>query len=166
MLWLIIPFALCLLLAGIVSAQEPAAPDANEDLFAGAEDPLHDIPTFGWAFVKMLLVLGGILLGLFVLAKWVLPRIVRTPAVTGKSTLIEVLDVRRLEPRKNLYLVRVAGQCFLFATSEAGVQTLSGGTLDNEEVTAAIEAALGAKGSKGKHESSARPFKQVLEQSG
>jgi flagellar biogenesis protein FliO len=166
MLWLVVPFTLCVLLVAVVSAQERVPPNANEELFKGAEEPLYDIPTFGWAFVKMLLVLGGILLGLFVLAKWVLPRIVRTPAVTGKSTLIEVLDVRRLEPRKNLYLVRVVGRCFLVATSEAGVQTLSGGTLDDEEVTAAVEAALAAKGSKSKQEGSARSFKQVLDRSG
>ncbi len=119
---------------GVVFGADPLAPTGEGDLIEG-------MPSFGWAFVKMMVVLAAILLGLLVISKWVLPRFLRTAPMRRSGAIIEVLDVRRLEPRKNVYLIRVADQCFLIGTSEAGFQTLSGGKLETAEVEAALNAA-------------------------
>ena len=141
--------------AGFVLAADP------DPLSAPA---LDDLPSFGWAFVKMILVLAAILVGLLLLAKLVLPRLGFRPAV-GRSTVIEIVEGSRLEPRKNVYLIRVAGQYLLVGTSENGVHTLAGGPLDQEAIARDLETARSAAGggnAAGGSETSKRSFVDLL----
>ena len=133
---------ICLVIAVVMSAHVPNVVFGAEITSPlGGDHPLEDIPSFGWVFVKMMVVLGAILLGLLVISKWILPRLMRTTPITRGGTIIEVLDVRRLEPKRTVHLVRVANKCFLIGTSEAGIQMLSGGELQSADVESALSAA-------------------------
>ena len=88
----------------------------------------------------MLMVLGGIILALLVLARVLAARGGRR-LLASRGNVVEVVEVTRLEPRKSIYVIKVAGKFFLIGTTESGIQVLAGGPLDQE----AVEAALGAK---------------------
>lgn len=119
-----------------------AAANCAAQTSSPVSDALAGMPDLGWVLVKMLLALGAIVGGLLIAA-----RILSRRGVAGvlgrRGGLIEVIDVTRLEPRRAVYLVRVAGQFVLLGTSETGVHTLAGGALDGE----AIEAALRSRSS-------------------
>ena len=83
--------------------------------------------------VRVGLWLGVLLIGLFLLVKF-LPRWLRTrPAGAG---LIDVVDRRAIEGRRALLLVRVGEQYFLVGSSESGLTLLSGGELRASELDA------------------------------
>src|SRR5256885_11194575 len=71
--------------------------------------------------VSLLAIIGGLLL----VAK-VLPRLMgrRMPSARGK--VITVLEAHRLEPRKSIYLIRVADECYLVGSSGDRLETLAG----------------------------------------
>jgi flagellar protein FliO/FliZ len=92
-------------------------------------------------FLRMVLSLGavlGLMIGLMYLVKrFVLP---------GSSSLrtavqVEVLGRRALQPKKSVFVVRVAGKVLVLGISEHGMQTLS--ELSEEDVeTASLAPAL------------------------
>ncbi|MFQ5590774.1 MAG: flagellar biosynthetic protein FliO [Phycisphaerae bacterium] len=140
------------LMLGLTAAS--GAFGADPELPAGNGGLLEDMPSFGWAFIKMMIVLAAILIGLLVVAKWVLPKLMRTTPLGFSGGIIEVLDVQRLEPRRNIYLIRVAGECFLIGTSEGGIQTLSGGKLEASEVEVLLRAAADRRKSRASRQAS------------
>lgn len=86
-------------------------------------DPGFD---FGSALLRMILVLGGVVVALLLAAKF-LPRLlgVRTPEMKGKR--IEIMESRRLEPRKSLYLVRVGKKELLLAATAERCEVIASG---------------------------------------
>lgn len=71
-------------------------------------------------FLRVTLVLAGVLTLAWAGLRWGLPRFVG-PVAKGP---IEVIARQSLEPRKTLYLVRTGGREMLLAASENGVALL------------------------------------------
>lgn len=104
------------------------------------KDALSDLPSYSQAIWRMVVSLLAIIVALLVAAKslsWWLAR--RPGRQTGR--LIEVVEQQRLEPRKSVYLLRVAGQYLLVGSSEGHLQTLAGGELDQQKIAAALRQA-------------------------
>lgn len=79
----------------------------------------------GWMFMKMFGALGLLLLLMWVLVKFVVPLLTRRGYLRGQEAgLISVVQRFALEPRKNLYLIEVAGQRKLVGTSEKSIEYL------------------------------------------
>lgn len=87
-----------------------------------------------WDYLKMLLLLGGMVAGSYWLVR-----------VSGKAGVgrraggpIEVLASFPLEPRKTLYLVKVGGETLLVGSSEQSIsllKTLPPGAVDEQALT-------------------------------
>ena len=78
----------------------------------------------GWGeYVRLMLVLGGILALAVVAIRFWIPRMALWKR--SASGPIEICARLSLEPRRTLYIVKAAGSYMLLATSEAGVQHLS-----------------------------------------
>jgi flagellar biosynthetic protein FliO len=102
-----------------------------------ASDPAKEIGAINSGvleYLKLVLVLGLILALAFVVLRVVLPR------VTGVRTLgpgvIEVAARYPLEPKKNLYVIRVGEDYFLVGTTESGMHYLT--TLAPGHIEAAL----------------------------
>ena len=104
----------------------------------GAVD-LDALPDFGAQLVKMLLVLAALLALLIVLAK-LLPRWIAPKGPKGADGLLEIVERRAVDAKKSLLLVRVAGRFYLVGSSDAGLQPLSGGELDQAALRALVDA--------------------------
>ena len=104
-----------------VSATSPAQPSAVFD----------NTPSFAASLTRMFLTLGAILAGLFALL-YLIRRRSCTGLPVGRNRLIEVLDTRRLEPRRTLYLVRIGGQIHLIGSAESGLCALARGLKDRD----------------------------------
>lgn len=109
----------------------------QEEFETPAQDALESLPSYGWAFVKMIVVLAAIIAALLVTAKIVAGRWGRR-SLFGGGHIVEVVEVTRLEARKSIYLIKVAGQFLLVGVTENGVQSLAGGELDQELLEAAV----------------------------
>ena len=96
-------------------------------------DPFADLPSYGDMIRRTAYTLLGILIA-FILAAKYLPRLFGRAPFTSRGRLIQVIERHPLEPRKTIYLIKVADQYFLIASTPEGVQTLSGGTLDQEMI--------------------------------
>jgi flagellar protein FliO/FliZ len=93
--------------------------------------------------LQTILWLGVVCALIYVGFRWLLPRL-----AVARSThrMVRVVDAVALEPRKNLYVIEVAGRWMLVAASDAGVQLI--GELDAaaaEEAAAAAPARASAK---------------------
>lgn len=115
-----------------VSTVAQGTPDPN------TTDPaLGDLPSYGDALFRMLLVLALIVGGLLILAKF-LPRWLNARGLgTGSAKHIEVIDRVQLEPRRSLYLVKLAGRHYFLGSSETGVQLLREEPIDLDGLDAA-----------------------------
>ncbi|MEX2215512.1 MAG: flagellar biosynthetic protein FliO [Phycisphaeraceae bacterium] len=129
----IIAFALAACAAIAIS---PAL--ADEAVAPKVADTLKDLPTYGEALIRMVVILISMLIALFLAARF-LPRWFSKSLTTGKSGAIKVLDSLQLEPRKRLYLVQVGQQVFLVGTSEQGVQMLADRALDSGVLVAQLQ---------------------------
>jgi len=104
-------------------------------------DPLGDLPSYGEALKHMVIALLAIIAALLLVAKF-LPQFLGKPRAAGAGAkMIDVVESYRLEPRKSIYLVRVAGQYFLLGSTGDRLDTLAGGPLDGEKVAAALRGA-------------------------
>jgi len=110
-------------------AQSQQAASAVPAPTTAAKDPLEDVPSYGAALVRMVVVLVSILVALLLLARF-LPRWLGRPASLGRGDAIKVIDSLSLEPRKRIYLIKVGEQFFLVGTSETGVHMLADKALD------------------------------------
>jgi flagellar biosynthetic protein FliP len=84
-------------------------------------------------YLKLVLVLGFILALAFLVLRVGLPRI--TGARNLPPGAIQVAAQYPLEPKKNLYVIRVGEEYFLLGTTESGMQYLT--TLDQNPIEAA-----------------------------
>lgn len=94
------------------------------------------LPDFGDQLLRMLVTLGVFLMVLLLLAA-VLPRWLRTRGTLKGGGLIDVVEVRQLEPGKRLHLVKVAGKPMLLATSGDRITYLAGAPLNAADLDAA-----------------------------
>jgi flagellar biosynthetic protein FliO len=85
-------------------------------------------------YLKLVLVLGLILVLAFVVLRLILPRMMAGRTVAPGA--IEVAARYALEPKKNLYVIRVGEDYFLVGTTEAGMYHLT--TLDPSRIEAAL----------------------------
>lgn len=88
-------------------------------------DPLSDLPSYGEALIRMVVVLASILIALLILAK-LLPRWLNRSLGHKSKGDIAVVDSIQLEPRRRVYLLRVSGREVLVGSSEQGLHTLVG----------------------------------------
>jgi flagellar biogenesis protein FliO len=123
-----------------------------------ARDPFAGMPSYGEALRRMVVSLLAIVAGLLIVAK-VLPRIMgrRMPSMRGK--VITVLEAHRLEPRKSIYLIRVADECYLVGSSGDRLETLAG-PIDEKKIAGAMDAVREKGG--GAAEKPSRSFAEFL----
>lgn len=109
---------------------------ASQNLFAFAHNDLflqlsaHFLPalqiegggSFALALLQTLVVLAFVCGLAYVVLRVVLPRLGVSRSPKG---MMRVVDSVSLEPRRNLFVVEVAGRWMLVASSEAGVQMIS-----------------------------------------
>jgi len=78
---------------------------------------------FTWMFIKVIFAMGLVCLAAFVIIKYVLPK---SPYVkANKNSQIEILERFILEPRKNLYILKVGPQRILLGTTENSISALT-----------------------------------------
>ena len=102
-----------------------------------ARDPLSGLPSYGEMLRRTFYVLIAII-GCLVLAAKILPRWLNKGRIIPKGKMIEVLEFHRLEPRKGIYLIRVAGQYFLVGSTDGRLETLAGAPLDQQKLDEAL----------------------------
>ena len=100
-------------------------------------NPIGDVSRFNDLFVRMLLILGGVLVVSVILLKVGLPWLAGRGA-RSKHGLIEVVETHRLEPRKVVYLLRVGSQYYLVGSCDGQLTTLAGESLDNDAIAAIL----------------------------
>lgn len=88
---------------------------------------------FGWMFVKMIGVLAILVILLLFVGRYLLPRLGKGRwAIGQKGRLISVVDRFALEPRKNIYLLKVAKKYLLVGTGDHSIHALT--ELEKEDV--------------------------------
>lgn len=92
-------------------------------------------------YLKMIVVLAGILVLAFLIIRFWLPKFVGLKGLS--SGPIRIAARFSLEPRKNLYIVEAASEYFLVGTSEDGIHFLT--ALNSERSEAALEQAAKPK---------------------
>ncbi|MGC4030480.1 MAG: flagellar biosynthetic protein FliO [Tepidisphaeraceae bacterium] len=97
------------------------------------------LPDFGEQLVRMLVTLGVFIVVLLALPA-VLPRWLRSRGPSKGGGLIDVVEVRQLEPGKRLHLVKIAGKPMLLATSGDRVTYLAGAPLNAADLDTAAAA--------------------------
>ncbi len=78
---------------------------------------------YGWMLLKLLLVLAGICGLAWLSLRWILPRLYGSPGSDVRH--IRILENYRLDNRRSLCLVSVAGEILLLAASEQGIHFLT-----------------------------------------
>lgn len=173
---------LLLLVANVATAAEPATraattmnqPSPTTQPVAqarpAARDPLNNLPSYGQMLRRTAWTLFAIVAGLILIAKFLPKWLNQGRLMPRGGKLIEVVESHRLEPRKAIHLIRVAGQYFLVGSAGDRLETLAGGPLDQERVAAALRpgaaaaAAAAKKAPAGEEETAAtrRAFEEVL----
>lgn len=126
-----------LLIAGLLLCGSFAAPCQAQPAQTPAPARI-EVPSYGEVFTRMLLLLGGTVILLFIAAR-LMPRWFANAGRAGAGRIIQVIESRRLEPKKGLYLVRVADRYLLLGTSEQRIDVLAGGELDQVAIAALDE---------------------------
>jgi flagellar biogenesis protein FliO len=129
-----------------------------------ARDPFKDLPSYGQLLRRtawtLLAIIAGLILAAKILPRWLLNKAGIVPR-GGAGKMIEVVESHRLEPRKAIYLIRVAGQYFLVASTGDRLETLAGGPLDQEKIAEALRP-KGAAAKSLEELAPSRSFLQVL----
>ncbi|MEM7624468.1 MAG: flagellar biosynthetic protein FliO [Planctomycetota bacterium] len=93
-----------------------------------------ELPNYGSALARMLIVLAIMVAGLLVLAKF-LPRWLNTRGLPRRGdSHIQVIDRVQLEPRRSLYLVQLGGQHYFLGSSETGIHLLREQPIDSQSL--------------------------------
>jgi len=84
--------------------------------------PALPSPDFSWLFLKVIGAMILVCLAAFVVIKYLLPRgqFLRR----GRDSQIEILERFTLEPKKNLYILKVAQKMILLGTTDVSMNTL------------------------------------------
>jgi flagellar biogenesis protein FliO len=119
-------FLLCL--TGSLAAQT-----ATTRPGAGGHDPFADLPSYGEMVRHTAYTLVAIIV-VFAFAAKYLPRWLGRTRFMPRGKLIQVIERHALEPRKTVYLLKVADQYFLVGSTGDRIETLAGGPLDQETI--------------------------------
>lgn len=84
--------------------------------------PFEAGPDLTWSFLKVLGVLIVVCLAAYLAIRYLLPR--GSFLKAGKQTQIEILERFPLEPKKNLYLLKIAEQTVLIGVTDHSVNYL------------------------------------------
>jgi flagellar biogenesis protein FliO len=103
---------------------------------SAAADEIGSLNSEPLQYVKLIAVLGLVLLLAYAIMHRVLPRIAGARQLS--SGAIRVAARLPLEPRKNLYVIRVGDDYYLVGTSESGLHYLT--ALATERIEAALQA--------------------------
>lgn len=106
----------------------------------GAQEQLDDLPDFGSALIRMVIVLVAMIVLMLVLSK-LLPRWLskRVPSM-GKR--MRVVDRMQVEPGRSLLVVHIGGQYLLMASDSEGLRPVATEAIDQEALRAAFDADL------------------------
>ncbi len=77
---------------------------------------------FTWMFIKVILVLGFVCLAAFSVIKYLLPK--ASFVRRGKNSEIEIVERFSLEPKKNLYILKVGSKFLLLGASDSSLNSL------------------------------------------
>ncbi len=124
--------AIVLFLAAISLAQEPSTQPATQPALT-SHDPFADLPSYGDMIRRTAYTLLAILVA-FILAAKFIPRLFGRSGFAPRGRMIQVVERHTLEPRKTVYLIKVADQYFLIGSTGDRLETLAGGTLDQESL--------------------------------
>ncbi|HEY8750587.1 MAG TPA: flagellar biosynthetic protein FliO [Tepidisphaeraceae bacterium] len=112
---------------------------------AGAShDPFADLPSYGDMIRRTAYTLVAIIVVFALVAKF-LPRWLGKSRFMPRGRLIQVIERHAIEPRKTIYLIKVAGQYFLVGSTGDRMETLAGGSLDQDAIREHLAAANLAK---------------------
>jgi flagellar biogenesis protein FliO len=100
---------------------------------AGPHDPFADLPSYGEMVRHTAYTLVAIIV-LFAFAAKYLPRWLGRTSFMPRGKLIQVIERHALEPKKTVYLLKVADQYFLVGSTGDRIETLAGGSLDQEAI--------------------------------
>lgn len=83
-------------------------------------------PDFTWLFIKMIAGLVVVLGLAFILVRFVLPKTVAGRLRKSRNAPWAILiDRLPIEPKKNLYLIRIANRYFVLGSSESSVNLIT-----------------------------------------
>ncbi len=103
-------------LLGLLLAENMA--ETLPQTFPGLENSVD----FTWMFVKVILVLAFVCIIAFAMIKYVIPR--ASFLKRGEDSQIELVERFALEPRKNLYILKVGSRFLLLGSSEHSLNPL------------------------------------------
>jgi flagellar protein FliO/FliZ len=104
---------------------------------ASQAEEISSINTEPLQYVKLIAVLGLVLVLALAVVHGVIPRLTGGGRGGAGAGAIRVSARFPLEPKKNLYVVRVGGDYFLVGASDAGIHLLT--ALDTERIEAALQ---------------------------
>ncbi len=87
--------------------------------------------SYGASFAKMIAAMIFIIALAFVVLKFLLPKIVTMRR--NRDSEIEVLDYQPLEPRKGVYLIKIADKKIAVGVTDHAIATLTEWHLDGEK---------------------------------
>ena len=125
--------AAALLMMALAGAAAAQTTQPTTQPHVAARDPLSGLPSYGEYLRRTFYALLAIV-GCLVLAAKILPRWLHKGRPFPKGRMIEVVEFHRLEPRKGIYLIRVAGQYLLVGSTDNRLETLAGGPLDQQKL--------------------------------
>lgn len=90
--------------------------------FAQTRVELEPNDSLVWMLAQTFFALLAVCGLIYFLSRWMIPKL-----VSGGfgNRIVRIVDSTTVEPRRRLYVIEVAGKCFLVASSNAGLQMLS-----------------------------------------
>jgi len=114
-------------------AGSSAAQTASTRPASSTHDPFADLPSYGEMVRHTAYTLVAIIV-VFAFAAKYLPRWLGRASFMPRGKLIQVVERHALEPKKTVYLLKVADQYFLVGSTGDRIETLAGGSLDQETI--------------------------------
>ena len=121
----------CLLIGPLSNVHATAA-------VADANQAIESLPSYSSTLVRMFVFLGLIIVGLFLAAKW-LPRFLGRQVTAKQGQLINVIEVKKIEANKRLYVVRIGEQHVLLGATGDHLVSLANVTLDQQALSQLID---------------------------
>ena len=100
-------------------------------------DQGQDLPSLGYMFFKMLLVLGAVCLLAYLSLGKLLPKLLRIQPPTANRKILQVVDRLPIDQRRSIMIVRTGEEAyFLVGVTDQGINLLS--RLDSDELDPAL----------------------------
>lgn len=119
-----------------LEAIESWTPNAD----AAAGEKKEDLPSLGFAFFKMILVLGAVCLLAYLSLGKLLPRLMRVQQPIAGRRIMHVVDRLPIDQRRSIMIIKTGEELyFMVGVTEQGITLLS--RLDADDVDNALETA-------------------------